>query len=163
MLRPCTQIGDFHISKKGCCFKREVEKIKFHKFFIVKLNIWLLKHLSFVSPQLPSLCFALPRRNQAFSQFSIKQTKKNFSCGSWKAYYPNPEYFIENKIIFIFKCILPSTQLHPHNKSIALSWHSYCKGFSFAVPRAQLIYLPEAWSPKIRSLWVYRGHFSLSK
>lgn len=94
---------------------------------------------------------------------SLYQTINIFSCGSWKAYYPNPEYFIENKMIFIFRCILPSTQLHPHNKSIALSWHSYCKGFSSAVPRAQLIYLPEAQSPKIRSLWVYRGHFSLSK
>lgn len=39
MLRPCIQIGDLYIIKKGGCFKGEIEKIEFHIFFIVKLNI----------------------------------------------------------------------------------------------------------------------------
>lgn len=31
--------GGFHIAEKGHCFKRQVEKIKFHKFFILKVDI----------------------------------------------------------------------------------------------------------------------------
>lgn len=145
MLRPCTQIGHFHISKKGCCFKREVEKIKFHKFFYCEVEYSIVKApFLCIPPNSLHSASPFPEEIRLFLNFISNKQKKNFSCGSWKAYYPSPEYFIENKIIFIFKCILPSTQLHPHNKSIALSWHSYCKGFSFAVPRAQLIYLPEA-------------------
>lgn len=50
-------------------------------------------------------------------------------------------------MIFIFKCILHSTQLHTHNKSIALP-DIVTARFSFTIQRAQLIYLPEALKPQ---------------